>query len=504
MTLLKLPYPGFSWSMTQHIGPATQQEAMYTLLQAAHIFRDDPTYQNRITEFLIQQKLLTPDVRRDAGRPQLWRDYQQVLPELGLIVSTRFTDRIVITPAGLMWLDGIIGYSELVTTQCLRYQYPNGHKQDISYALKNALDSSKISVPETRTELDANFGVLIKPAVLILRILLQLVESGDSNPRLEPRECLAALVPVRKNKDWQVGLNELTNIRKNGLPNVDSRGLRHIQEWFRLLSVSDIFDLSRTGLGLTPVATKNFRMLRDFCAYHEDPATFWVAPTGNRRDIAWSWFSYYGNPDIQSQWLIPEDQKDLGYLEENYPGGVEEPEEWEETGKTFEWSSGINLQPFKEKIPSALPRPGKIDAKRMARGQLKRQRSTRLHREIVSLLASRLQSIGYTVTEDPSSVDLLALKPQSEAIVEVKTVTPRTLSNRIRLGVGQLLEYRYRRQIQEASKPTGVLVISSAYSFPDWFVKYFETDIELGLVSRTSSDKLSAHTSGDFERLLVS
>jgi hypothetical protein len=497
------PYPGFSWSMTQHVGPATKREVMYELLQAAHIYANDPKHADRITARLVERKLLTPNIRQDAGRPQTWRDYQQVLAELGLIISTRFTDRVIITPAGLMWLDGILGYSELMTTQCLRYQYPNGHKQDISPTLRTELESQKISIPLTRTELDASFDVLIKPAVLILRILLQLMLAGDTHPRLSDEECLVALVPTKKNADWPGALDRLLCIRQTGVERGDIRRLRHIQEWFRLLSLCDIFDLSRFGIGLSPVATQNSERLIQLCDYHENIESFWIAPTDDAHGLALSWFDYYGNPDIESEWLVPEELKDLEYLKQNYPGGVEEPEEWEVAEKVVSWVPEIKLHPFQEQPTLTLWQKGEVDAERIARGHLRRQRSTRLHQQIVELLAKKLQQKGYATSEDPLSVDLLAAKADSEAIIEVKTVTPRTISNRMRLGVGQLLEYRYRRQIQQGREPVGVLVVSSHTSFPNWFTEYFEADIHLGLISRISSEKFVAHTSGEFERMLT-
>ena len=67
-----------------------------------------------------------------------------------------------------MYIDGTIGYSELFSTQILGYQYPNGHKTDISPAVKSELLQAGMNISVNRTELDANSGILIKPGVLIL------------------------------------------------------------------------------------------------------------------------------------------------------------------------------------------------------------------------------------------------------------------------------------------------------------------------------------------------
>jgi len=203
-----LPYEGYSWSMTQHIAPATDSATMYELLNAAYIFSGDSKYRELITDHMIEKDLLTPNIRADQEKPQLWRDYQQVLPELGLIFSTRFTNSVKVTPIGLMWLDGIIGYSELISTQCLRIQYPNGHKQNISPGLKQKLRKNSVLPPNTRTELDWTNGILIKPGVLILRILIELSKKGNLEG-ISIEECGHFLLPSKRNDVWDQVLFQL-------------------------------------------------------------------------------------------------------------------------------------------------------------------------------------------------------------------------------------------------------------------------------------------------------
>jgi hypothetical protein len=136
------------------------------------------------------------------------------------------------------------------------------------------------------------------------------------------------------------------------------------------------------------------------------------------------------------------------------------------------------------------------------------QHSSRLHERVVALAAAKLQLAGYEISQDPRSVDLLASRTGTEAIIEIKTVTSNTVRTRLRLGAGQLLEYRYRRQLQTGRRPAGILVLSSALSrvswLPDWIAEYFDEDIHLGLTSLVSSDAFVAHTEGALERLLAS
>jgi hypothetical protein len=129
-----------------------------------------------------------------------------------------------------MYIDGTIGYSELFSTQVLAYQYPNGHKTDISPAVREELSQAGISIPSNRTELDVNSGILIKPGVLILQILIELYRQGYP-PTLDTRECLLALVPTIRNSHWQEAYTRLLQLRQIGdTSDADKRRLRGVQE----------------------------------------------------------------------------------------------------------------------------------------------------------------------------------------------------------------------------------------------------------------------------------
>ena len=500
------PYPGFSWSITQHVGPAAQPHVIYALLDAAHSYAGDPRYADRIADYLAAGGFLTPNVRGDARKPQPWRDYQQILPELGLIVSTRFTETITVTPAGLMWLDGLIGYSELITTQALRYQYPNGHKQDLSPTVRRALQSAGMPIPRTRTELDASRGVLVRPGVLVLRVLLELRADGSSDPTLSTGDCLACLCPLRRNADWPGAVSALLSRRSAPPLHPDARSLRHVQEWFRLLALTDIFNVSEGQIRLTPLAIQHAERLLRLCEHHEDPATFWTPVTGDQHEMARSWFNFYGDPELEGQWVLPEAMQDPAYVLANYPAGIECSEGFEEPETLRERTFEIRLRPLGISIGPAdhPPRLGFTpqDELGVLLGRALAHRRTRLHDDIVNLVATKLSGSGYGLSEDPLSVDLLASRADGEAIIEVKTVTARNLPARIRLGLGQLSEYRFRRQAQAARRPTALLVLSSTLEFPLWLTDYLETDIRVGLVTRTRSDGLRAHTSGPLETIL--
>jgi hypothetical protein len=145
------------------------------------------------------------------------------------------------------------------------------------------------------------------------------------------------------------------------------------------------------------------------------------------------------------------------------------------------------------------PRDFEIDAARIKEGRRKLQEKTKLHDEIVTSLAKQLVELKYQVWEDKNSVDLLASNGKDEAIFEVKTINRNNFSKHIRLGVGQLLEYRFRREKQTEKRPSGLLVLSSGYSFPSWMIEYFESDLSIGLLSYQKNG-FRHYTSGHIEK----
>jgi hypothetical protein len=236
---LTLPYPGYSWSFNHHMGRVNSRE-VFALLESAYRFRQYPNYRTFVNQVLVTEGVFTVNIRADSGQVDAWRDYQQILPDLGLIYSTRYIKQPQLTQIGLMYIDGTIGYSELFSTQVLAYQYPNGHKTDISPAVKEKLTQAGISVPPNRIELDVNSGILIKPGVLILQVLVELHRQSYS-PTLDTRECLLSLVPTIRNSDWQEAYARLLQLRQTGdTSEADKRRLRDVQEWFQFVDVEKI------------------------------------------------------------------------------------------------------------------------------------------------------------------------------------------------------------------------------------------------------------------------
>lgn len=483
-----LPYEGYSWSINQHVALA-KPSYMFPLLEAAYRYSNFSDYQDMITDHLVRLGLFTPNFRKDQSKASLWRDYQQILSEFGLIFSTKITKEIVITPIGLMWLDGAIGYKELMTTQCLNYQYPNGHKQDISPALRSLLQGKNSSV-RTRTELDATNGVLLKPAILILRVLFELFRRNSSSEISIP-EIATALLPTKLNNDWPKSLARLYSVRRSGnFQRFDSRVTRHLQEWLRFLDTTDLFTKYRQVIRLSDSAIQNPSAIERILEFHENPRNCWLPTNFDSTDAGFSWFKYYGTPSLERQWALAEEMLTPEYIEINYPEGLLDEVEAE---KNF--SSGkLSLVEFQERSRTfSTASSANIDVDKIKAGRKSIAEKTRLHDSIVSQLANRLTYFGYEVFVDPQSIDLLARKDDNEILFEVKTVNNNNLFRHMRLGVGQILEYRYRRSLEVSNKPSGYLVLSSKFNFPGWVLSFFSEDINLGLIGLEQQNKFTVY-----------
>ena len=210
---MTLPYPGYSWSFNHHMGRVNSRE-VFALLELAYRFRQYTNYRSLVNQSLVTEGIFTSNVRSDSGRVDAWRDYQQILRDLGLIYSTRYMKQPQLTLIGLMYVDGMISYSELFSTQVLSYQYPNGHKTNISPAVKQVLLQAGLNIPSNRMQLDIDSGVLIKPGVLILQVLTELYRRGDS-PSMNTHECLFSLVPTIRNSDWHEAYTRLVELSYN-------------------------------------------------------------------------------------------------------------------------------------------------------------------------------------------------------------------------------------------------------------------------------------------------
>lgn len=487
-----LPYPGHTWSFTQHaIG--FNAKTVYDFLKCAAAFEGRlEGYDEGITDLMVASGILTPNER--DGENDAWRDYQQLLAELGLIYSTKISRALTLTELGHMFLAGEIGFAELVGIQALRYQYPNGQKSTIQKRLRDELAAASIACPSTLTELQASRQILIKPGALVLRILIELHESGQ-NPTLTASECQAFLVPCRTNAEWPIALSEIVANRKSGV-NVDDVyrfTRRNIQDWFKFLKRSDFF----VGMGnadrisLSSYAMENSLLIKDYCTTQEDPGTFWI-PDGYGIPDRLTWFDWFGHlPFVVQKALRDDVTDDAEYIEKNYMAGVEAEDE-EDVLPSPEFS-GINLRPLDlEHLgrDTEFEFGGDIEAlaERLRQGAQKRHAKTLLHDRIIKDLAEAFIAQGAVVECDPDSVDLFSRWPSGKsAIFEIKTVTRRSLQGRLRTAIGQVEEYAYRRHAAGEDYSDRVVVVNTELDANAWQTSFLTEYLGIGLICKPKS-----------------
>lgn len=482
MSTQNLPYKGYSWPFTQH-APALEPLALYELLYCASEFEGQENPGRSISNLMVERDLLTANVR--DGRPDPWRDYQQVLAELGLIYSTKIERRLRLTAAGNMYLAGEIGFSELITSQALRYQYPNGQKYDLQARLRHEVGGEF----QNLIDLQLANGVLIKPATLIGRVLIDLFERGE-NVYLSIDECLKHLLPIKVNTDWRLAVENLLNERKGiPLPPVNKHARRNMQDWFKFLSFSDYFSLQSSKIVLSEYAKQAIEQFKEFCEAQCDPATYW-RPVDSDRESRLAWFHYFGEIPYELEVSRRLEEIDQEYKDQNYVAGIDEDIEDESllVGKLdlslvelSRESSRINVKTTGTRLDP------KTALQNLDRGIIRRQIKTQAHDDIVLSLGQYLKEQGALIYEDSDSVDLLAIWPdKKETLFEVKTITKRSTHQRIRMAVGQLEEYTYRRITTSKIYPDKVLVINAELPLNSWYLDFLTKHMNIAVVSKTS------------------
>ena len=489
----KLPYPGHTWSFTQHaVGLAP--ETLYNFLKCAAPFegQSEASYRTGITDLMVRLGILTPNVRGDV--PDAWRDYQQILAELGLIYSTKLSRSLLLTDIGHLYLAGEIGFSELIGMQVLRYQYPNGQKSTIQKRLKNELESNRQAIPETLIELQANSGVLIKPGVLVLRILIELLKSNRENT-LTVNECQNFLIPCKKNSEWSLIFQKIISYKDNPVKHIEqnhTHARRNIQDWFKFLSKSDLFDLTgNSKITLSKYVIDNIELIESVCEKQENPTSFWI-PTNYDISDRKKWFHWFGSLDDDSQQILRTDTyNNQEYLSNNYIGNPNKSDSSNDIDDQF---SDVNLR---ELDLEALERDPDFNfsgdfsllVENLKKGAEKRHAKTVLHDKIIKQLANRFILQGANVASDPNTIDLYAEWPTGySAIFEIKTVTKKSLQNRLRLAIGQIEEYSYRRDITGSKKSDRVIVINTIIPGSSWHADFFTRHLKIGLICETKND----------------
>lgn len=489
-----LPYPGYSWSMNHHMGVVNERN-LQAVVWAANAFRQnhDPGYD--INNYLIANNIFTKNVRADSGQPDTWRDYQQILSELGLLISTRRQRQITLTSIGLAFIENTISYHELITLQALRYQYPNGHKTTISPALRQRLNGTPYQDIRTLTELQFSIGVLVRPAVLVWRVLRGL-QQAKANPVLSIEEVQKFLVPCINHNDTEQVINTIISARQTKTIDINLKPSRDIQEWFRFLLITPLFS---TGLGSgTSITISDFGIqtaseIDDICLNLENPETFWV-PDFSPQSNNLIWYAEYGSIDLSIN--VVSNQEDILNTEIS-----DFDEEREFSGTEIQ---DINLRPFNP--DNLFQDEQSTDSDRLSKSQVTYDKSLStsqyiLHDKMIKLIADICTQNGGQVFDDPRSLDLFVDFQSYEFLIEVKSVNPRTFVKRLRLALGQLLHYDYLRSLESQVPRRKVVALAARVPSNSWCIPFLNSYLDYDLLA-LGTKGLEVNSNFDLSRRL--
>lgn len=460
-----LPFPGHLWRLSQHTGVASDR-LIFNLLWAANDFSNLQDPAQEINNYAVTNNLVPPDVRVDTGQPDVWRDYQQVLSELGLIYTTKLVRTITPTPLGLALLDGSLTFTEVVTSQALRLQYPNGHHtQRQAVRLGTGNTTSAVNFAEAQ----ALAGVRLRPGVLVWQVLCRLQGLGES-ATLNADDLERYLMPATTHNDTEQVVHRLVSARHGGtkLPRLGGAQRRKAQDWTKFLGRTALFNLTDAEqLVLSPFAHEAVETIDQICYELGAPDSFWM-PDGFGREDRISWYTFFGSLDVLSVPAVPEE------ADSELPREAEPDEDDEQT------FSPITLQEYQQ------PTPSSPDAERTEGATIRSvysaeisHRAHRLHDNMVALIAEKCREKQAMVFFDPKTVDLLVGFNQREFLIEVKSVNFSNLIKKIRMGVGQVLHYDYLRAAQVATPRRRVLALATDFPHDHWVIPFLNQHVDM-------------------------
>lgn len=297
-----IPYEGLSWPITQHAG-VLKAEVFDGLLNACLLCKGETIDAERINGYLVNNGILTANIRADSNQIDAWRDYQQILSEFGLIYSTRISKVLTLTPVAMAYLNKILSYPELITLQLLRYQYPNGHKSQLSPSLMQSYGENFNY--GSFTELQAYYNIQIRPAVLIWKILYKLWGNGEQ-PTLSLDEMQSYTVRCTCMSDYVPCTERIIESRHAGQQLQPlTRARRNMADWMKLLSQTLLFKVSGDGnnIALSTYSIKERKAVDYVCRRLSDPFSFWDYKEENFKQ---DWFNFYGDYDNSIEYILKE------------------------------------------------------------------------------------------------------------------------------------------------------------------------------------------------------
>lgn len=476
-----LPFPGYSWPITQHMG-VLRHKTLYALTWAAMTFADEPDPAVRINEYLVTNKIFPADIRADSGQPDVWRDYQQILSEFGLMVSRQCLKSITLTPLGLAYAQREIGFRELMTLQVLRYQYPNGHKHTIDPALKRSLQSTGFRAVKSRDELFAVTGVMVRPATLTLGTMFSLHDMG-LEPSITLDEFEGVIMRSKRNEETEACAHEIAanrGVRRAYTSAPETR--RNASDWLKFMGLSDLFTLrNKSAVRVSDAAMSNPEALKTVIVDLSKPESFWIPASFNRNERL-TWYLFFGTPDVSGVGLATHEK-------------TEDFVEWKDT------AGSVSLHDFPDRAPHRKGRrQGNVVSVYPA---AQSESQSRLHDLLCELIADLARQRGASVYYDPDSVDLLVTTSGSNYVIECKSVTPTNYRKKLRYAIGQVLNYSYWLE-QSGRRISQSLVGVTAEVPPDhWSVHFLTSHINMGMVSLHGGDLRTFSEDSSIARLLT-
>ena len=461
-------FDGISWPITQHSGIITE-DVVRGLINACLELNGHKVDTGSINDYIVSHGIVTDNYRSDSNKLDAWRDYQQILSELGLIYSTKICERIILTPVAIAFADGEISYKELITLQVLKYQYPNGHKTQISPSLRRSYEESgKPFAFSSFAEMQASSGILLRPVVLIWQVLYKLYQMGEE-AILSIDEMQRYVVRCQRNTDIEMCVETIIRSRHTDYqlaPMVRAR--RNLQDWIKIMNETPLFysDYKRNcSLSLSHYSIEEAESINAICKHLCKPETFWLYTNNANSKI--DWYDFYGSIDIGTDWI-----PNQGY--ENI-----ELENRTNATSSAEVQRSVELQDFKPMVVSEPDTRRKVvsiyDYKKSIAGHMQ-------HDNMVNLIASKCISKGALVSFDPKTVDLYIRYKTKEFIVEVKSITPSNFIQRLRTAIGQVHQYDYI--MHQKNNGRGRLGLAFTANIPknNWSIPFITNHMDMDLL----------------------
>lgn len=497
------PYSGYTWRLGHHWGIVSEINLKQILLAAVmHSNSADPSQD--INNYLVANDVLTPNVRKDSGQSDVWRDYQQMLSESGLIYSTEVMSTITPTPLGLALLEGTISFQETLTLQALRFQYPNGHHVAISSTLRRDLQGSPHGEIATLPELQQITGVQIRPTVLIWQTLVELNRQNQESyltideiqyflmncaNHADMAACVSAIIDIR----IKGNLKSILKKEKEQGKNFNLRR-RCAQEWLKFLSKTLLFAINDNGkkIEFSNFGVISIEEINEICVVLQQSSSFWSSLAFDKNGRR-GWYAHFGN--IPLAMLLAQPEEDSNTQESD--SDSDEP-----NVATLESAhGGISLSKFEVESLNALGSDEKLGTITSSYSATSTREKWRAHDLMVLFIARRCYEKNAMVYSDSSSVDLLAVYQDHEFIIEVKSVVPKNFVKRVRLALGQVLHYDYLRMSQTPLPRRKVIALAGEVAADSWCPSFLNDHLDIDLLS-LEGESLRLHSKSNLSHML--